>query len=376
MALFLPQFVVLDTATLVRMSRDYWSQDSGEREKVRSVLTHLKDRGVHITFTLTHVFELLRHEQEDIVRDRIRFLRQLPLIAWLRPYDRNWFPGDIPDLLRRELHAVIHDFAKGWASIIEAVRPDLWETGTGSEMFVENEEFWTVMQQEAKRQHSNEKYVASVARTDPGQIGNLKVSNALKMVKRPKTERHAYLKQLAHDIRRQLEQHGDERLETPSVVADQFVANTLKDAEAIELRGQDTLREILGYRDIPPDLIKPEMTISEVGELAVNVKQLKILVESLKPPADLSVKDIPPDTLPSYVIQRRLSAIQRKAPRVSGSDLGDGHMAPLVLYADGVDVDKRTFEYLRQIKKAEARFETLMHKFFKSPDYSTIPENF
>ncbi len=116
MTLIIPRFVVLDSATLGKVSRDYWSPEQTLRDKARLFLARLVDQAVHITVTFTHVCELLRHNDESVVRERLAFLRALPLIAWLRPYDRNWFPGDIPDLLRKELHAAVHDGKRDWPS--------------------------------------------------------------------------------------------------------------------------------------------------------------------------------------------------------------------------------------------------------------------
>lgn len=112
MPLIHPRFILLDTATLANMSRDFWSEQEKLRCKSRDVISRLRDEAWYITFTLAHVQELLSHEDDSVVRGRIAFLRQLPFIAWLRPYDRNWFPGGIPDLLRRELHCVVHDEKK------------------------------------------------------------------------------------------------------------------------------------------------------------------------------------------------------------------------------------------------------------------------
>ncbi|HLQ45231.1 MAG TPA: hypothetical protein VK137_10915, partial [Planctomycetaceae bacterium] len=62
--------------------------------------------------------------------------------------------------------------------------------------------------------------------------------------------------------------------------------------------------------------------------------------------------------------------------RVSGSDLGDGQLAVLVLYADAVQVDKRTSHYLEQIKRRNPDLGDLMCPFFKESDYSKIPDRF
>lgn len=68
--------------------------------------------------------------------------------------------------------------------------------------------------------------------------------------------------------------------------------------------------------------------------------------------------------------------VQRKAERVSGSDLGDGHIAMLTFYADAVEVDKRTREFLSQVRRADPTLGSLMCTFFSSSDYAEIPNRF
>lgn len=376
MKLVAPKIVVFDSATIGKVSHDYWSKDVNSRDKARFFIAKLKHFGVFITFTLTHISELFRHENEQVVWDRLKFLRSIPLIAWLRPYNREWFPGDIPDLLSRELHAVIHGSALNWQQIVNEVRPELWETGTGSEMFVEDDNLWSNIKKESIYQHENEKYVASVDRTDPGQARNLKVSDVLRLPIRPKENRHAYMSGFAQKMKKQLDSHGDKRFECSRDVAINFANKTLQNIKAIDEMGGNLKQKLLEYQDVPKEFVSPEMTLGELGELAVYAKCLRMISESLYPPIKLTMKDVPQDTLPSYALERRLASIQRKAERVSGSDLGDRRIAPLIFYTDGVEVDKRTCEYLNQVRRNEPKLASLMGQFFLSSDYCQIPELF
>jgi hypothetical protein len=376
MTLAIPKMVVLDSATLGKLSRDYWDQDACSRDKARSFIARLQYLGVFVTFTLTHVIELLRHGDEQVVQDRLRFLRSIPLIAWLRPYDHGWFPGGIPDLLSRELHAVVHGSAQNWREIVDAVRPELWETGMGSEMFVDNDEFWLAIKRESNRLNEKEKYVASMARTDPGQISDVKLSEVLRLPIRPKEERGAYMRRFAKEMQRQLDQHGDKRFDCSHDVAIDFANSTLQDVKDIDEMGGNLIQNLLKSVDVPLELVSPERTCGELGELAVYAKRLKMISKSLRPPIELTMRDIPQDTLPSYVLERKLASIQKKTERVSGSDLGDRHIAPLIFYTDGIEVDKRTCEFLNQVRRNEPKLASLMGRFFPSSDYSQIPKFF
>jgi hypothetical protein len=376
MTLAKPKIVVLDSATVGKVSHDYWNQDAHLRDKARSFITRLQYLGVFVTFTLTHVSELLRHENEQVVWGRLKFLRSIPLIAWLRPYNRDWFPGTIPDLLCHELHAVVHGSAQNWQEIVNKVRPDIWETGMGREMFVEDDELWLIQMEKSKYLHAKEKYIASVDRTDPGQIRDLKIGDLLKLPIRPKEERAAYMRRFAQEMKNQLDCHGDKRLDCSQEIAIDFTNRRFQDIQAIDEMGGNPIQTLLWCQDVPKELISPEMTVKEYNELAIYAKRLKMLSGNLRPAVELTMKDVPQDMLPSYVLERKLSSIQRKAERVSGSDLGDRYISPLIFYADGVEVDKRTYEYLKQIRRNEPELASLMGQFFLSSDYSQIPKLF
>jgi hypothetical protein len=366
--------VALDSATLGKVSRDYWSQDASLRDKARSFITQLCRLGVFVTFTTHHVMEVLRHGDERVFQDRLKFLRSIPLIAWLRPYDRSWFPGGVADLFLRELHVVAYRSAQGWRAIVNEVRPDLWETGTGSEMFVENDRFWANMRREFDYSHEKEKYIASIARTDVGQSTDMTVSETLRSPVRPRDERDVYMRWFAQELQRQLDQHGDKRLDHSHEAAADFAARTLQDMSTIDRMPGNLVQRLAECAGVPYELVSPEMTMEQLGELGVYAKRLKMGSTSLRPPTELTIGDVPPDTLPSYVLERRLVSIQRKAKRVSGSDIGDSFITPLVFYADAIEVDKRTYEFLRQVRADEPELAPLMKRVLPSSDYSQIPK--
>lgn len=376
MTLAVPRIAVLDSSTLGNVSRDYWSREDEARDKAHRFLAELMARGVFIAFTMTHITELLAHDNKSIVRDRLKFLSRIQLIAWLRPYRRTWFPGSIFELLTRELHAAVHGSVCSWHDIIQEVRPDLWETGTGSEMFVEDDQFWSAIRDESRRQHEHEIFVASVARTRPIGKTDLRLGDLPKLPERPKEAWANYTQRLAREMKRQLERHGDRRLRGVDAIASDFAGSTLKDMLEINELGGDFTRRILEFNGIPQELVGPETTVSEVGELAIYANRLKMLGQNLNPPLHVDMLDVPPESLPSYVVERRLSSRQDKTDRVSGSDLGDSFLAPLVLYGDGVEVDKRTYHHLEAIRRADTKLADVMHPFFRSPDYLEILQHF
>ena len=371
----MPKIVVLDSSTIGRVSKDYWSTEKSDRDKAHVFLERMKELGIFIAFTWTHVSEIIRHGNTQVVRDRRKFLHNLPLIAWIRPYSNHWFPGSFVDVLLRELHAVVHASAGTFTEIVEEVRPKLWETGMGSEMFVDNDKFWSEIRFHSELARERDKYVASVARTDPGQMKNVKLADVSNIPIRPREERKTYTKQFVREIQEQIDRHGDKCFGYAREAAFDLANDAFLRTQCY-VNDEESHRELLESLGVPPESVSSEMTIGEIGALGVYARQLSILANGLCPPMDLTIRDVPPDTLPSIVLDRELTEIQRKALRVSGSDLGDSSIVPLVLYSDGVEVDKRTHEFLSQIKYDGLSLDTIMRKFFRSSDYSLIPERF
>jgi len=138
----------------------------------------------------------------------------------------------------------------------------------------------------------------------------------------------------------------------------------------------DLCEALIANAGIPAELVGRDTTVEEIGELAIYVAQLKTIGRRLRMVKKFTPLDIPITALPAYVLERRLAARQQQAQHVSGSDLGDGHLASLVLYADAVQVDKRTHNYLKQVKREDPAIGSLMCPFFKEGDYSKIPSRF
>ncbi|HWA98039.1 MAG TPA: hypothetical protein VG713_06080 [Pirellulales bacterium] len=374
-AILLPKFLVLDTATLAKASCDYSSSRASAREKARTWVNRLQDNGVYISFALTHIIELIRHEDRTVFNDRLGFLRSLPQVAWVQPYDRNWFPGSIVDVFVRELHALIHDAKNTWKGIVDCVRPDFWQTGTGEELFVDDDVFWSVLRRHAIKQLDHQQYIASLSRTDPGRLGDLTIGELAEMPIRPKEERPDFAPTFVRDLEDQLKHHGDRRFITSShKAAAHFVLEALRRVESIEAKTVDSFSGVLENWRIPSSEIRPSMTVKEVGELGVYIAQLDLFAQKLIPRANVTIGNAPPDSLPSYVLQRKLVAVQERAERVSGSDLGDRDFVPLALYANGLEVDKRTHSFLGQVVKRTPSLRGLIGEFFRCSNYSSIPE--
>ncbi len=130
------KIVILDNATLGRLSRDFCSRAVASQAKAVEFIQRLKLGGIYVGLTTTGLMELFAHADEKVVRGRYELLEQLPCVAWIRPYDGSWFVGDFTHVLLRELHEAVHGVWRPPHEVIDIVRENVWETGTGSDMLV------------------------------------------------------------------------------------------------------------------------------------------------------------------------------------------------------------------------------------------------
>jgi hypothetical protein len=374
--ILLPKYIALDTATLGGISRDYWSSNSQKRSTARETINLLAESGVYVVVSYTHVNELLRHENESTVRDRLSWLRQLPLVAWLHSYDLNWQLGGMFDIAICELNAIIHGSAKTWVEVAAIVRQTFLKTGTGADIFGESTEFWEMFGKRAQLTQGKQISIASLLRVDIGPVGRLKLKDFDLGSSSKKTNFKTKVREvtgIAQTMAAGILEHGDPRADSQLTSA-QFAAGLLKDLEAIEQMDGNICLAIIKHFDIPESAVRQEMTIDQIGQLAVLSQLLTMLGKRLSPPANPTVLTVPPESFPSFAVERELLRHQQNAPRVDGSDLGDCHIVPLALYIDAVEADKRTVDHVRKIRSQSKLIASHLGPVFRCPDYTKLPE--
>lgn len=374
MNISLPKLVALDSATLGKICKDFWSGNPTKHAKAKRLIGELTDRSIYIVISYTHLCELIRHDDEVVANDRIRWLGLLPMVAWIRSHDGNWWVGGMLDVVLRELSAIVQHGAENWAEVIGYVKPLLLETGVGGDMFVDRPELWSMIRSKARQTLEKQIYIASLARVDTGEIYSRKFKEFDQKGEMPGAKFNEDLRQataIAAEIEGKLSKHGDERL-PPQMAATAFVSDLWRDIADIKRIQGNPYRAVLEHFGIPIELVTPNTTIGEIGELGIYAKQLSFISKILDPTITVTLAEVPPASLPSFEIDRALMREQHRAPRVSGSDLGDCHVLALALYLDAVEVDKRTFDHVRKIYGRHKLIREYLKNVFRCSDYGEI----
>ena len=100
-----PQFFALDSSQLGEIARDAATRKS--RIHTYELLNKLAKNGWFLVLSWHHITELIQHGDDNLVDDRLRFIRRLPAIAWIRSYRGELNIGAITDLLAHEVSVAI-----------------------------------------------------------------------------------------------------------------------------------------------------------------------------------------------------------------------------------------------------------------------------
>ncbi|GAA4448014.1 hypothetical protein GCM10023156_10600 [Novipirellula rosea] len=359
--------VSLDTATLSRVSSDFWAADSARRENSQTFVRSLTELGVHVVLSQSHLIELLRHENDDVVAKRLKFIQKLPLVASPRPYLDVSGAGSMACIATHELHAFIYDDCKDPVSICSSVREGLWQTGTG-ESYVGRLEDWNPLIHAARATIEQDRVIATVSRISP-QCSSMPLGHFLSIKPVPKILRNHRFPQFTDKLLQSVRRNGDKRLLNPDSVAHNLATRTQARIDRLDDDDGDLVYKLLSQYIVPSSLLRAEMTLGGLGDLDLLARRLEVIGDALVGDPQVDLESVPPGTLPTLTLDLELTKRQVAAERVSGSDLGDGHLATLALYADVTEVDKRTEAYLRQIRNSGGPVSQLIGHTLKTTDY-------
>jgi hypothetical protein len=123
---FVPKLVAMDTSILAALARDLSSHDSQRELAGKSFVTGLYTKGWIPVISRENILEMLRHGDELTVNARTRMFAVFPQLAHVDSVDRPGEPGDISDILAREVDAYLEDTTRDAFSLATAVRTELF----------------------------------------------------------------------------------------------------------------------------------------------------------------------------------------------------------------------------------------------------------
>lgn len=116
---------------------------------------------------------------------------------------------------------------------------------------------------------------------------------------------------------------------------------------------------MLADMGIPKSEIEQRRSSNSLGASEVWRRQ-RIIIGLRAGVSDEQIENLGEDGLPSLTLKQEVTTRQRRAARADGGNFPDSALACLALYADVTNVDKRTYEYIRQIKGSNNRLKPVL----------------
>lgn len=367
-----PVFVALDSSHLGDIARDRASID-GERVRVAEEFQRAFDATNNILLvSWHHIQELLSHQDERVIAERVSYLRSMPLIATIRSARGDDVVGGIIDILAFEIEAAFNTPTLNATQVREAVAPSLLRLGSGAGIIQSFLEAWPVMKLELAKRQERDREIVAISRSAFAEISHLKVVDLLRGRLRPPEEIQRRLSAMHDSLSDDIKKRGDRRLSDAKAVSATFL-------ETVWQFGTSTLTHdnpglhILQTSGVDLSDIDETTTVGEVGALGVFRRKLQVINRLTQLPWDKLKATVSATRLPSQVVQCGVDRFRPDSKEWKGSDLNDTHLSCLAAYADVTYVDKRTREAVRIAKEKSPEFAMLVGRVEKAGHYSDIP---
>lgn len=367
------KFVALDTNDWAAWTREATSADVDARRRAKAFHETLLQDGVVILLTLHHVQELMAHENNDVVQQRLEFIRELPFVGYLAGAGGGPGVGSIHDVIAAEATAALS--GQGLLAVRDTVRAASFKVGPGTLAMPDPRRMTLAIAEESRRHSDHDRTVAAIAGfevIDP----NTKVWDLVAQTKADPAAADAKLKKIGRTLASHIADRGDKRASTDADARSDWFVENLK---TIQSGLPDTLRDMMlalqAERGIDEAEIGPDTTLADLDELAHFYNDLQVAESKTGIPFATLKQKISRKQLPSRVIRDALRLFGQKRDEQPGSNLNDGYLAGLAGYCDVLFADKRTAEDFRQARQKVPTLNSLIGRIEKSGgDYTMIPE--
>lgn len=382
MSIIKPKFIAVDSSILGEWAKDTYSDNSERRENASRVLKQISQEGWIILITWHHFEELLRYPDDIVVEKRVRFLSDLPQLAWIWRADGFDCIGSVADILAAEIKTYISQTSSVITkSFFFDVRNCFLHFGRFSDIKTLSD--WRGLRPAMVALGNLEQNIASVRHITPNDNENIPLSALRnKALLTEEEQKYAYRNETL-DVKNGLAIQGDKRLRDHDVIAKNFCDGIFSNIIGISQSEKVLDKAFIEHFGFNPEELPENITLGEFIDMAVYRKHLEAAARLLKIEFNSIWPRLKECRLPSEEIMNEIRKFRRKASKVSeggigvlrasGSDLNDDYIASLLPYLDAIVVDKRIYEYLRQAMKQNPQLSKSMAIIAKVSSYQHLP---
>lgn len=367
------RLVVLDTAHLAGLVHDINSGNSARVLAAQRFIPDLLEKGWLPLLSWHHIEELLQHRDDQLVDARLQYLRNQPLLAWIRPLNPETGPGSVLDILRAEACAALQLPGADVIRVRDIAKRDLIEVGAGFDAIPEGFRNWRLLREALAENQQNNRRVAAIARWRATDIDNKSIAELLGQSARTSDEAVRVLGYLRNNLENEIKTRGDKRIADATAMANGFISQVVRDGlTAIKKSEDDPLIQILKNEGLQPNEIDSSATFGEVMALLKFRSRLRIVMDGLNMPWATLSRRVTQTQLPVIVIEEAMQRHAQDQKERKGSELNDTHLLCLAPYADMTYVDKRTLESLRRARSKIPAIDNLVGEVARATDHAGI----
>jgi hypothetical protein len=367
-SIIVPRLIALDTSTIADFARDL-NSPRGDRRRAERFLAEFAARAWVPVISLENIVETLRYAEVATVRDRLGALAGFAQAAHVNSVRSPGSIGSIVDTLAREVRAFLRNTGGDALAVARAVRGELFAYTDGItaasrlRQVVEKARPFAQHTQPAGEVVSSAQHL-NIMGTDGVTLGSLCDEGPLD---RASIDR--YCAKLRSHLQATLRSRGVKG--TDEGALDAFAERCAKDCRGklLEAFGPDNsctaadmMARLLQSGGIDASQLSAGTTVGELRILWIYNRRLAEASCVLGLPQPVTMREVPIDKCPSQIVQNGVESRRKSAPRAQAGDLFDAHLSTLACYCDLTVVDKRTKEYLRQLREHDTTAARLMGK--------------
>ncbi|MCK5536603.1 MAG: hypothetical protein KAI79_07235 [Bacteroidales bacterium] len=366
-----PFLVAIDSFVFNDISRDYFHEDKNKHKKANDFLNKFYMSGSIPIITWHHIEELLAHHDDEVVFKSIELLNQLPLVSVIN-LEIEYFLGSILSIEREEISNILSSKESNIGAVIEETSKKIYKLCSGKELIEPLLSVIDVLRERVLSKVNSSKEMSSISRAKalkPHYEYKLSDIKNMKNYTYSQEATRAILDDMKYKLIKEIGQQGDKKIFSAEAVATEFISSIKIDSNIVDKPMIDLICKNSGLSKKEFEKIKSWEDLECIPIFQSRLETISNMLPSLDRDSILS---IPEDDCPTWLLWKELYKIRTKAERASGSDINDALLAGLCLYSDLTIVDKRTHEYLTQIKRKNTILKDYMGRFEKLSGYTEL----
>lgn len=366
--------IYIDTSHLNKLISDYWcSTTEHRRHKSREFLDKLESNGFIVFLSHHTLQELLAHENDDIVLERLNFIHNLPVLSTALEFNNNGVVGHWMDVLRAEIKFHLTDPEANYLTMCNSLKDQIIGHTSGPKLLNYASETYLALRDIGEFETQSAAEHESLLQSNEGRsIDNVKIRNLDNYQFKTKAEIAHHKSDYIERTTNSLIKHGDKKLINRESIAKDFAGKVFAGEDyLISATDKPDSNAYLKSRGVSPDQVSKNATFKDVTEISVfNAMMHDFVVDGTITSEEALLIDR--DKIPSWTIVREIENLMRAEPRATGSSLIDRYHLPFVSYIDAMTCDKRVSHYLNISKNSHPILQQARERCKSAPSYSDL----